>query len=229
VKKALTPPSQAASAAREGRARSRKRTACRQKAPRVGERRLSSRKAGAARPSRDVRRASAPSEGGISLLPTSLRTGKRQVSATRGARSDRGRGEVSAASNRGGERRGSVSSTPDPAHLRRLPRIPRGDSRPGPAAVPATLPGGSGCSSRPRSCSWEHPLAEVARAHAAWKAPAKQRASKGLVGAFEPVDEHVRRRLRRPAEHDAPRRPPKGSLYGLQRRKAPRAREGRPH
>jgi len=49
-----------------------------------------------------------------------LQTGKRRVSATGGARSDRGRGEVSATSNRGGERRDSVFSTPDPAHLRRL-------------------------------------------------------------------------------------------------------------
>lgn len=49
-----------------------------------------------------------------------LQTGKRALSATGGARSDRGRGKVSATSNRGGERRDSVFSTPDPAELRRL-------------------------------------------------------------------------------------------------------------
>lgn len=54
-----------------------------------------------------------------------LQTGKRALSATGGARSDRGRGEVSATSNRGGERRDSVFSTPDPAHLRRLSSIRR--------------------------------------------------------------------------------------------------------
>jgi len=54
-----------------------------------------------------------------------LQTGKRALSATGGARSDRGRGEVSATSNRGGERRDSVFSTPDPAHFRRLSSIRR--------------------------------------------------------------------------------------------------------
>jgi hypothetical protein len=88
-------------------------------------------------------------------------------------RSGSGRSLCREQSRRGASRIGS--STPGPAHLRRLPPIWRETSGTDQAAVPTTDSGGSGCSSGPRSCSWERSSAEVVRAHAAWKR--KRRAS----------------------------------------------------
>jgi hypothetical protein len=141
------------------------------KAPRVGERRISSRKSGVARPSRRGCGASSRDGGEPALSPASLRTGRRTVLATRGAWSDRGWGKVSAVSNHGGERRDRFISTPGPAYLRRSPRW-RGNSR-SIGSRPNRQFGGPGCSSGPWSCSWKQTFAEAAAAHAACQTLAK--------------------------------------------------------
>jgi hypothetical protein len=149
------------------------RAALRWKAPRVGERPSSSRKAGVARPSRCAHLASARREGGIVLPPRRSGQGTRAMTATRGARSDRGWGQVSVVSNHGGERRDSVSSRP--LTLRTFGDCPgsKGNLRFKVAVVPTAYPGSLGCSSGPRSCSRRHLSAEVVEAHAALKASAK--------------------------------------------------------
>jgi hypothetical protein len=103
------------------------RMARRWKAPRARERRISSRSSGASGPSRLCATCSRARRWRHRPLPTSLRTGKRPLPATRGARSDRGRGKVSSASNRGGERRDSVSR---PLTLRDFGGCPRFEGKP---------------------------------------------------------------------------------------------------
>ena len=71
-------------------------------------------------------------------FPASLRTGKRVVHATGGARSERGRGKVSSGSNPDGESRGTVFSAPVLAKLWRLSRS-KGNFHPPVAAAPTTF------------------------------------------------------------------------------------------
>lgn len=87
-------------------------TALRWKAPRVGERRVSSRKPAVARPSRRTCGASRRDDGEPVSSPRLSGQGKKRCFATRGARSDRGWGKVSGVSNHFGECRDSVSSRP---------------------------------------------------------------------------------------------------------------------
>ena len=77
---------------------------------------------GAIPPFRRALLARASGVGGPATSPRPLRTGEGRCLATPGARSDRGWGEVSGASNRDRECRASVVPAPDPEHLRRLPR-----------------------------------------------------------------------------------------------------------
>ena len=114
---------------RRSRSQPRSRTALRRKAPRVGERRISSRKSGVARPSRRSCLASVTGAGGFVRLPRQLRAGRRTMPATRGVWSDRGWGEVSRGSNPGRERRGF--GDPRPLTLRTFGGCPRskGDDR----------------------------------------------------------------------------------------------------
>jgi hypothetical protein len=87
-------------------------TALRWKAPRVGERRVSSRKPAVARPSRRTCGASRRDDGEPVFSPRLSGQGKKRCFATRGARSDRGWGKVSGVSNHFGECRDSVNSRP---------------------------------------------------------------------------------------------------------------------
>jgi hypothetical protein len=141
-------------------------------------------------------------------LPTSLRTGKKAVPATRGARSNRGWGEVSAVSNHGGECRGSVFSTPDPVHLRRLPDRKATFDRTRQSSP--LLPSGAGCSSGPSRARGNIHLQKSERRTRPGRRSRTangQRSSRGFRTSMNTCGSC----RRRPAATAAPRGPSKGS------------------
>jgi hypothetical protein len=141
-------------------------------------------------------------------LPTSLRTGKKAVPATRGARSNRGWGEVSAVSNHGGECRGSVFSTPDPVHLRRLPDRKATFDRTRQSSP--LLPSGAGCSSGPSRARGNIHLQKSERRTRPGRrsrTASGQRSSRGFRTSMNTCGSC----RRRPAATAAPRGPSKGS------------------
>lgn len=161
--------------------------------------------------------------GSATLLAASLQTGGKRRLATKGARSDRGWGEVPVTSNRDRECREFGYSTPDLEHLRRLPRS-EGNFRPEHGSRPARGFRGTGCSSGPQSCSWRHPPAEIVRARAASPSPRKRsrkRSSRCLAqrrrsAAVAPAGQ--------PGQGKA-RGARKGARSSLSRGKAPRSGE----
>jgi len=185
-------------------------TALRWKAPRVGERRVSSRKPAVARPSRRTCGASRRDDGEPVSSPRLSGQGKKRCFATRGARSDRGWGEVSGVSNHFGECRDSVSSRPlalrTPGGRLRWQRftsvIERQPSHP--------RFGGLGCSSGPSSCSWKHFICRSRRSACGPRNARDSGAPAGLVGAFEAFE--LSKRLVNTCS-GSPRRPARAALH----------------
>jgi len=143
-------------------------------------------------------------------LPASLRTGKRVVLATGGARSARGRGKVSSESNPVGESRGTVFSAPVPVQLRRLSRSkgnfqPAGDGRPNHSPVVWGVPSG------PWSCSWRQSTCRSRGSACGLEGAREKRREQGSSRGFNTSMNSCGSPVRRPADGAAPRGSPKGS------------------